>query len=345
MEMTKLRCPNCGEQFEVDEKGYAAIVQQVRDKEFKKELDRQREMAEADKAQSVKLAVADAMEEKQQDLQKKDAEIAKLKAEVTAAEEAKAAAAKLAQSETEQKYLNQVNEKEIKINELLAKLEAAAKEKKVAEADKEQSVKLAVADAIELKLKDLQEKESEIVRLKAEVAAAKEANAAAARLAESETEQKYQGQMHEKETEINNLKAKLESATKEQELAVTKAEQAAANKMTEMTVQIAALEEKERSYQTEAKLKEQDLKTRMSTKMIGETLEQHCEMSFNQVRSMGFPNAYFEKDNAVSATGSKGDFIFRDFDDTDMEYISIMFEMKNGATCSITSQCSEKIAA
>lgn len=72
-----------------------------------------------------------------------------------------------------------------------------------------------------------------------------------------------------------------------------------------------------------------DLKARQSTKMIGETLEQHCEAAFNQVRAIGFQNAYFEKDNEVSASGSKGDFIFRDYDENGMEYVSIMMEMKN----------------
>jgi len=71
-----------------------------------------------------------------------------------------------------------------------------------------------------------------------------------------------------------------------------------------------------------------DMKARLSTKMVGETLEQHCETEFNKVRAMGFPNALFEKDNDARS-GSKGDFIFRDFDESGMEYISIMFEMKN----------------
>lgn len=86
----------------------------------------------------------------------------------------------------------------------------------------------------------------------------------------------------------------------------------------------------------EAKLKDaneqvdyyRDLKSRMSTKMVGESLEQHCFASFNQIRAMAFPHAYFEKDNDAR-TGSKGDFIFRDFDENGQEYISIMFEMKN----------------
>ena len=71
-----------------------------------------------------------------------------------------------------------------------------------------------------------------------------------------------------------------------------------------------------------------DMKARLSTKMVGESLEQHCENEFNKVRAMAFPGALFEKDNDAR-TGSKGDYIFRDFDENGMEYISIMFEMKN----------------
>ncbi|MBQ6393789.1 DUF2130 domain-containing protein [Candidatus Saccharibacteria bacterium] len=73
----------------------------------------------------------------------------------------------------------------------------------------------------------------------------------------------------------------------------------------------------------------QDLKSRLSTKMVGETLEQHCETEFNKLRATGFQNAYFEKDNEISATRSKGDYIFRETDENGVEIISIMFEMKN----------------
>lgn len=95
------------------------------------------------------------------------------------------------------------------------------------------------------------------------------------------------------------------------------------------------ISEQKASY--EAKLSEQtqlteyykDLKTRMSTKMVGETLEQHCQIEFNKLRATAFRNSYFEKDNEVSKSGSKGDFIFREYDDDGNEIVSIMFEMKN----------------
>ena len=87
-------------------------------------------------------------------------------------------------------------------------------------------------------------------------------------------------------------------------------------------------------YKTELKNKDEiieyykDLKSKLSTKMLGETLEQHCEVSFNRLRSTAFPNAYFDKDNDVSS-GSKGDYIYREYDENGLEILSIVFEMKN----------------
>lgn len=83
-----------------------------------------------------------------------------------------------------------------------------------------------------------------------------------------------------------------------------------------------------------------DLKTRMSTKMVGETLEQHCQVEFNKIRMAGFKNAYFEKDNDASS-GSKGDYIFRDFSDDGQEFVSIMFEMKNECDTTATKHKNE----
>lgn len=83
-----------------------------------------------------------------------------------------------------------------------------------------------------------------------------------------------------------------------------------------------------------------DLKTRMSTKMVGETLEQHCQVEFNRIRMAGFKNAYFEKDNDASS-GSKGDYIFRDFSDDGQEFVSIMFEMKNECDTTATKHKNE----
>ena len=83
-----------------------------------------------------------------------------------------------------------------------------------------------------------------------------------------------------------------------------------------------------------------DMKLRLSTKMVGETLEQHCEIEFNRIRAVAFPNAYFEKDNDIK-TGSKGDYIFRDSDENGIEIVSIMFEMKNESDITTTKKKNE----
>lgn len=124
----------------------------------------------------------------------------------------------------------------------------------------------------------------------------------------------------EKEESMKNLQKQVETAAKDQNALLQKMHD-------ELRKQEKAFDEKERALQTELDYYK-DLKARASTKMVGESLEQHCEMMFEAVRMMGFPNAYFQKDNDA-VQGSKGDYIFRDYADDGEEYISIMFEMKN----------------
>jgi hypothetical protein len=152
-----------------------------------------------------------------------------------------------------------------------------------------------------------------------------------------------------KDTEIIKMKSKIENSESEKQLAVSEATKIIEkerdglnselkNKDTEKELIEKSLNEK---HLIELKTKDQiiqlkdeeiavrkDMKLKLSTKMIGETLEQHCEAEFNKLRATGFQNAYFEKDNDVS-TGSKGDFIYRETDEEGNEFISIMFEMKN----------------
>ncbi len=153
----------------------------------------------------------------------------------------------------------------------------------------------------------------------------------------------------EKDRLLAELQSKIDASDTEKELAVNRAisdrdkqladkqiEIAALNSRIETIEQANLLKEKnlQESFAEKIRLKDEqisyykDLKTRMSTKMVGETLEQHCEIEFNKLRATGFQNAYFEKDNDAKG-GSKGDFIYRDYDDDGTEFISIMFEMKN----------------
>ena len=154
----------------------------------------------------------------------------------------------------------------------------------------------------------------------------------------------------EKDMEIQQLKNKLEMNDSQQKLAVTEAVSGKDKELAEKDAEIirlksqidnqkneSALKEKnlEENYKNQLKLKDEQIeqykeyKARQSTKMVGESLEQHCQNQFNSLRMTAFPNAYFEKDNQVSESGSKGDFIFRESDPEGVEFISIMFEMKN----------------
>jgi hypothetical protein len=197
--------------------------------------------------------------------------------------------------------------------------------------EKEDAVKLAKADAKNESLADAAKKDAEIAELKAQKA-----------LALSQLESK-------KDAELASLKARLQAIEAEQRLAVTEAvtkiekeRDALAGELktkdTENRLLETSLKEK---YAAELRTKDdiikikdeeiamrKDLKAKLSTKMVGETLEQHCETEFNKLRATGFQNAYFEKDNDAKS-GSKGDYIYRETDDAGNEVISIMFEMKN----------------
>ncbi len=157
-----------------------------------------------------------------------------------------------------------------------------------------------------------------------------------------------------KDAEIQQLRSQLEAGETARKLAVTEAVSTIAQERAELR---AALERSELEkqlgekalrdkYETQLRDRDEaierlrDMKARLSTKMVGETLEQHCETTFNQLRATAFPRAYFEKDNDAR-TGSKGDYIFRDSDETGIEVVSIMFEMKNESDVAATKKRNE----
>jgi hypothetical protein len=161
-------------------------------------------------------------------------------------------------------------------------------------------------------------------------------------LAEAKVTEKLKEETTKKDTELAQLKAKLENFDTEKKLAVQEAKSDLEKERDKLQndLQVAdmksKLEEKALKDKLEAEIKFRDgeieslknFKARLSTKMVGETLEQHCEIEFAKLRATGFQKAYFEKDNDAKS-GSKGDFIFKDFDDQNNEVVSIMFEMKN----------------
>lgn len=222
------------------------------------------------------------------------------------------------------------------IKELCAKLDAA-----------EVKQKLAITEA----LNNL-EKERDL--LENELKQAKLDNQTISQLAEAKLLNELQQVTSAKEIQIQNLQSQLDSIEIKQKLATTNAVNAIEKERDELKNDLARVRiEKQLAeqslkdkYETQVKDREaeierlRDMKARLSTKMVGETLEQHCAIEFNRIRATAFPRAYFEKDND-SRFGSKGDFIFRDLDDTGTEIVSIMFEMKNESDETATKKKNE----
>ena len=259
----EIKCPKCGEVFKVDESGYAAIVHQVRDKEFQKDLAERISQMKSEQETAVKLLKADAQADKQKTIFELQNQIDLLTQNIETAKKDGELAKEKALAEYKQK---------------IAELEAKAKAT-------EQDKQLAVTNAL-TKNKDA---------------------------------------LVEKEKEILELQGKLQSAEKD------------------IKIQEKSLKEK---YEIELKNKDElierykDFKLKLSTKMIGESLEKHCETEFNKIRATAFQNAYFEKDNDAK-TGSKGDYIFREKTEDDVEILSIMFDMKNEADTTATKHKNE----
>ena len=268
--MAEIRCPHCGEVFQVDETEYAQIARQVRDAEFQRELAARERSAERERESAVEAAVARARQESLTESAQKDTEIAQLKARVKESADALA----LERVHAEKSLAEQLSERERQIAELRARLEA-----RESAFDTEKS--LAVAQATG-------EQDRRIVEL--------EGSLRAAQLEREQTEATLRQQM---------------------------AEQA---QFKDQTI-------RDREDEIE-RLRSQ--RSRLSTKLIGETLEQHCEMEFNRWRATAFRNAEFHKDNDV-VDHSKGDYVFREVDEDGVEVVSIMFEMKNEDEASAAS--------
>lgn len=232
--MNDIKCPHCGKVFKVDEAGFADILKQVRDSQFEKEIHDRLEAAAKEKDAAIKLAVSEIKQNLQQEISKKELELAEIKNKATTLEA----------------------EKKLAVTQAVGNIE------------KERD---------ELKAKLLY-KDQEML------------------LKENSLKEHFQSEIKMKENEIK---------LRDEEIALRK-----------------------------------DLKLKLSTKMLGETLEQHCEIEFNKLRATAFQNAYFEKDNDAK-TGSKGDFIFRENDESGVEILSIMFEMKNEGDTTATKHKNE----
>ena len=212
--------------------------------------------------------------------------------------------------------------------------------------DKESAIKLAEAHLREELTKQVTERDLEITNLKNELKTKEEQT-------QSKLEQEYKDELNKKDLEISELKNKIKLQESKNELeiqkAITEKDKRISDLSSELVVKSKEFELKQNSIKDsyESKLKDKDeqiayyrdFKAKQSTKMIGESLEQHCSIEFNRLRPL-FKNAYFDKDNDAR-TGSKGDFIFRDYDDEGNEIVSIMFEMKNEADTTATKHKNE----
>ena len=245
--MQEIKCPKCGEVFTVDEAGYAAIVSQIKNKEFNKEIEERVRQLDESRNKDITLLKDKFKSEKEKD-------------------------------ELEYKHKIESLEKQIENNKIVY----------TAEKDK----------AIE----DIKQ---ENIKLKSQI----DSNEKDKMIAVNNALEKVKEELNKKQQEIIELKGKIDVAKKE-EMAL----------MEKHKNDLKAKDEVIASYK--------DFKLKLSTKMIGETLEQHCLNEFNKIRATAFPKAFFDKDNDAKS-GSKGDFVFRDFSDSGVEYISIMFEMKN----------------
>lgn len=167
--------------------------------------------------------------------------------------------------------------------------------------------------------------------------------ATAAKLADSNLAVLLERERNARAKEVQELQSRLDHGATEKQLAVTEAVSGVERKLVEANTQAQTREE---SYKLQLKVRDEqieqmrDMKARLSTKMLGETLERHCENAFNMIRATAFPRAYFEKDNDAR-TGSKGDYIFRDTSEAGGEIVSIMFEMKNESDTTATKKQNE----
>lgn len=252
------------------------------------------------------------------------------------AERDKQAAVQLARAQLTAELQKETSAREAEIQSLQAKLQA-----------EEVARQLAVTQA-------LTEVERQRDALVNELDKARQETEAAKQLAEAKLVHELQKAAADKDTQIQALKARLDAAELTQTLAITEARSALEKQRDELQANLERTRlEKQLAEQSlrdryEIQIKDRDdaierlrdMKARLSTKMVGETLEQHCETEFNRIRATAFPRAYFEKDNDAR-NGSKGDYIFRDSDEGGTEIVSIMFEMKNESDTTATKKRNE----
>lgn len=292
--MAEIKCPNCGKIFKIDDADYASIVSQIKNEEMEKEINFRVKEKEENINKANQLLIKENDDKNQSMIDKLNLEIDKLKQYQAQAEKEKQNEISLAVSKEKENSIQTKDDLNKKIKEL--EIENSSLKNENEKMSLEQKNVLSNLE---------NQKNSEIQYLKNKV-----------ENLNKEKQYEIKNAISDKEKEILELKSSLKIKDQEKEIQ---------NKTTEEKYQI-ILKQKEQEIEFY-----KDLKTKMSTKLIGETLEQHCFNEFNKIRMQAYPYAKFDKDNEVSKeSGSKGDFIFRDYDETQTnEIVSIMFEMKN----------------
>lgn len=356
--MNEIKCPHCGKVFQVDERGFADILRQVRTAEFDKEIAQREGMLQEQNAQAVKLAVAKAQQDAQAETAQRDARIAELETRLAAEKREREQAEKSSQIEHANELEAALAKKQAEIVQLQADVKKLSADhdaqNRIAKAEHERLLSDATAqrDAEIAALRQQissqesafkQQLESQVQQYSQKIAADKAESARVAAEESAKLQQTIVAQKQQLESQTQQFKV-------EKELAVSEARAAAERQRDELAAQVklqeaqaaqerAALREKMTNelaakdelikYKDEEIARVKEMKARLSTKMVGESLERHCETEFNKIRATAFPHAYFEKDNDV-VDGTKGDFVFRETDPaTGEEVVSIMFEMKN----------------
>ena len=356
--MNEIKCPHCGKVFQVDERGFADILRQVRTAEFDKEIAQREGMLQEQNAQAVKLAVAKAQQDAQAKTAQRDARIAELETRLAAEKREREQAEKSSQLEHANELEAALAKKQAEIVQLQADVKKLSADhdaqNRIAKAEHERLLSDATAQrdaeiaALRQQLSSQesafkQQLESQVQQYSQKIAADK---AESARVAAEESAKLQQTIVAQKQ----RLESQTQQFRAEKELAVSEARAVAERQRDELAAQVklqearaaqeqAALREKMTNelaakdelikYKDEEIARVKEMKARLSTKMVGESLERHCETEFNKIRATAFPHAYFEKDNDV-VEGTKGDFVFRETDPaTGEEVVSIMFEMKN----------------
>lgn len=356
--MNEIKCPHCGKVFQVDERGFADILRQVRTAEFDKEIAQREGMLQEQNAQAVKLAVAKAQQDAQAETAQRDARIAELETRLAAEKREREQAEKSSRLEHANELEAALAKKQAEIVQLQADVKKLSADhdaqNRIAKAEHERLLSDATAQrdaeiaALRQQLSSQesafkQQLESQVQQYSQKIAADK---AESARVAAEESAKLQQTIVAQKQ----RLESQTQQFRAEKELAVSEARAVAERQRDELAAQVklqearaaqeqAALREKMTNelaakdelikYKDEEIARVKEMKARLSTKMVGESLERHCETEFNKIRATAFPHAYFEKDNDV-VDGTKGDFVFRETDPaTGEEVVSIMFEMKN----------------